>query len=91
MQENIFLSKEWVKVQDGFAKRFLLEDHTPVIAFLRDEKEETQLAFYADVADLDCLELHSEKLGGLPDLIDVLQPADIIEICCCMDSESDIC
>ena len=90
MPGNTQRNKEWQKVQGGVAKRFVLEDDTPVIAFLKDEDGTARLAFHSDVSDLDCIELDSEKLGELPDLIDCLEPADIIEICCYMDRVSEI-
>jgi hypothetical protein len=91
MHGNTRRSKQWQKVHGGCAKRFVLEDDTPVIAFLKHEDGEARLIFFADVSELDCIELDSQKVGELPDLINFLQPADIIEICCCMDRVSEIC
>lgn len=79
---------EWEKVHDGLAKRFVLEDGTPVVAFFKDTGEGQRLTFYADVSDFDRVELEAERLGELPDLIDALRPEDIIEICCQTESIS---
>ncbi len=72
----------WQKVQEGLARRFVLEDGTPVVALLKDADEGRQLTFYSDVSDFDRIELEAERVGELPDLIDALRPEDIIEVCC---------
>lgn len=72
----------WQEVQDGLAKRFVLEDGTPVVALLKDAGEGYRLTFFSDVSDFERVELEAERLGELPDLIDALLPEDIIEVCC---------
>jgi hypothetical protein len=72
----------WQKAPAGMARRMILEDGTPVVAVLKPAPEGEQASFFSDVPDLDRLEFESERLGSLSDLIDVIQPADIIEICC---------
>jgi len=47
-----------------------------------------QALFFSDTEDLGLLEFESEKLGTLSDMIDVLQPEDIIDICCRMQKGS---
>ena len=78
----------WQRVHAGTAKRIILDDGTPVLAVLKAGAEHMQAVFFSDASDLNRIEFESEKLGTLPDLIDVLHPADIIEICCRMDEEA---
>ncbi|GAB4332816.1 MAG: hypothetical protein Kow0099_04600 [Candidatus Abyssubacteria bacterium] len=73
---------DWTEACGGLARRIALEDGTPVIAVLRDADGQPQLSFWSDVEEFDRVELESRRLGGLNDLIDVLQPEDLIEVCC---------
>jgi hypothetical protein len=82
----------WRDIQAGKAKRMVLDDGTKVIALLTgDAESEEQVVFFSDVADLERLEFESEKLGSLSDMIDVLHPKDIIEICCRIQKDSKAC
>ncbi len=73
---------EWKEACGGFARRMALEDGTPVIAVLKDADGQRHVSFWSDVDEFDKVELESGRLGGLSDLIDVLRPEDIIDICC---------
>lgn len=81
---------EWQQVEGGCARRFILEDGAPVIAVLRDADDQRHVMFYSNVEDFDRIQLDSEKLGGLSDLIDALQPEDVIEICCRAERTSTV-
>jgi hypothetical protein len=78
----------WESIQAGLAKRIFLDDGTVAIAVLRSAPGGERAVFFSDVPDMSMLEFESEKLGSLSDLIDVLQPADIIEICCHLKKNS---
>jgi len=78
----------WENVQAGLARRLFLEDGTAVIAVLQSAPDGERAVFFSDVPDMNALDFESERLGSLSDLIDVLQPADIIEICCHLEKNS---
>ena len=71
---------EWQELQNGLAKRFALEDGSRIVGVVGAGDGGADIAFFADADDVANAESESEKLGGLSDFIDDLQPQDVIEI-----------
>ena len=76
---------EWQELQNGLAKRFEIEDGSLIVGVVKAGDGGTAIAFFADDDDIANAESESEKLGGLSDFIDDLQPQDVIEICAGID------
>ena len=72
---------DWEVVRDGLAKYFVLEDGSTVVGVLAEVGGGKKITFYSNSGGLDEIGVGSEKLGGLEDLIEKLEPGDIIEIC----------
>lgn len=78
----------WQNLKDSVAKRVVLEDGISAIAVVKPTPEGSAAVLFSDVEDFDRIELESERLGTIADLIDVLLPQDIIEIYCQMQKNS---
>ena len=72
---------EWQELENGVAARLELNDGTQVIGVVWITDGEATVEFFADCADIASVETQSEQLGDLSDLIDDLQPQDVIDIC----------
>jgi hypothetical protein len=79
---------EWQELQNGLARRFALEDGAQIVGVIKAGDGEADIEFFANTADVASAESESEKLGGLSDYIDALQPQDVIEICARIDKSS---
>ena len=71
----------WEDLDDALAGRFVLNDGTQVVGIVWTTDEKPYIEFFADTGDLVSVAAQSEKLGGLDDFIDDLQPQDVIDIC----------
>ena len=76
---------DWQNVRDGLAKQFVLEDGTSVVGFIDPGDGKARIVFHSDTGDIEQVGQESGDLGGLSDMIEQLQPEDIIEICCFLD------
>ena len=72
---------EWQELQNGLARRFALEDGAQIVGVIRAGDGGADIEFFANTADVTSAETESEKMGGLSDFIDNLQPQDVIDIC----------
>lgn len=79
---------EWQELQDGVARRFALNDGTQIVGVVRVSGGEAGIEFFANCADVADAESQSEKMGGLSDFIDELQPQDVIDIYSRIDKSS---
>ncbi len=80
--------KGWENLKDGLAKRFTLEDGATVTAFIWRGDAKERVSFCADAGNPEQVESESGKLRSLSDVIELLRPEDIIEICCLTDKLS---
>ena len=71
----------WEELEDALAGRFTLNDGTQLVGIVRATDEKPYIEFFADTGELVSIAAQSEKLGGLDDFIDDLQPQDVIDIC----------
>ena len=71
----------WEELEDALAGRFTLNNGMQVVGIVWATDEKPYIEFFADTDDLANIEAQSKKLGGLDELIDDLQPQDVIDIC----------
>jgi hypothetical protein len=79
--EKVERQMDWEVVKNGLAKYFVLEDGSTVVGLLAEVSGIKEITFYTNQGDLNNVGVESEKLGGLGDMIEKLEPGDIIEIC----------